>query len=150
MNILSEFQRVWSMDVAAGKMVRPDFFFGGPAPDTIQDETTGKTIRVEAPFISVSIMDDSTGDSTNETIAKLVPIQLSVFASRRADAERIRDYARDLFEDCDIKLGGENARFQDCSIDLAGEVPPVDGLFHCFQRFTVEVSISRPNRRKRV
>lgn len=147
MNIFGEFIRVWENDPRACKLCPPEKVFTGRVPDTVQDPKTGQTVKVEAPFVSLRYIDGVDDGGTTDALSQVHVVQFSAYAAKRIDAEKIRDYAADLFEDCQLKVGGETRQFQDCSLDIPGELPDVDGLFELFQRFNVEVSISRPRRK---
>ena len=148
LNLHSELQRIWRFDRHAMRLCPIEKVFAGHVPDKYVD-AEGVERELNAPYVCAWTPDDDSPGGTSMAIMREIQLQISAFGSSRYEAEVLRNYAAYLFEDQNLTLGGQTETFQDISIGQGGELPPVDGVYEFFQRFTVETSISRP-RRKRV
>lgn len=148
MNLHAEFIRLWKANRKASALVPPDKFFSGRVPNKIWDEKERAEININPPYLSITSEDEGPDGGTSATITKKTMVQIAAFAATRDEATRIRDTARDLYEDAELKLGGASETFQDISIDSSGETPPENEIFGAFQQFTVETSILRPQRKR--
>jgi len=148
MSIFFELQKVWRFDQQALKLVPIEKVFTGSVPDKYVDKD-GKELDLDAPYVCIWSPDGLNPGGTSMTIQRQYTVQVSCFHTSRAKAEELRDFARDLFEDCHIVLQSPNEVFQDISLDTQGELPVRDGVFEIFQRFIVETALTRP-RRKRI
>jgi hypothetical protein len=148
-NLFSELQRFWFLDPVAVQLCPIEKIFTGQVPDVYTDNE-GKERDLNPPYVCIWSPDGSAPGGTSGTIEKHYTVQVSCFHTTRAAAESMRNYARSIFEDCDIQLAAAlGETFQDISLDTDGELPPRNGVYEFFQRFNVETAISRP-RRKRV
>lgn len=149
MNVYAEFCRLWKESAAAVTLLPVEKIFTGRVPDKIEDPKTGKDVDVNPPFVSIYSFDGDVSGGTSRYITQIVVVQFSAFAGTHSQAVALRDFARDFFENAELTLGDQpTERFEDISIADSGEADEEDGIFQAFQRFNVEVSISRPKKRK--
>lgn len=148
MSIQSELIRLWASSPEAKALCPAHKVFAGKAPDTIPEPASGEEVPVDPPFVCIFTEDgDSPGGTSGRRLLQ-ISVQFSAFATTRAAAVAVRDFARDFFEDADIQTDRATERFEEILFESSGELDEEDGVFHAFQRFIVELSISRPNRRR--
>lgn len=146
MNIHAELHRLWRLSFKACRLCPIEKVFTGAVPDHYID-ADGKRRDLDAPYMKLWAADGEVDGGTSKTIKMVYLVQFSCYSGRRDEAENLRNFVRDYYEDLNLYIGGLTETFQDISMDAPGELDPVDGVYELFQRFTIETAISRPRRK---
>lgn len=146
-SLQSELQRIWRSARRACVLVPAEKVFTGQLPDKYIDRE-GRERPADPPALVIWTPDTNPAGGSSAAIYQSVVLQVSAHHASYAQAKAIRDFARNFFENVSAQITLPAGEFvSDFSVDDAGELPPVDGVWECFQRFNVDTAFTRPLRK---